>query len=115
MYQELTKGNDRRTPTTCSNAVSQQTPSGPPGAARGKLTLSGPDPDAPQTAVAQGPAPAAGRGGRAASAVLNKRSIMSAVTTGHGDDAAFNRKIGRNEQCPCGSGKKYKRCHGRAA
>ena len=22
------------------------------------------------------------------------------------------RKIGRNEQCPCGSGKKYKRCHG---
>ena len=23
-----------------------------------------------------------------------------------------NRKIGRNEPCPCGSGKKYKRCHG---
>lgn len=23
-----------------------------------------------------------------------------------------NRKIGRNELCPCGSGKKYKRCHG---
>ena len=22
-------------------------------------------------------------------------------------------KVGRNEQCPCGSGKKYKRCHGR--
>ncbi len=22
------------------------------------------------------------------------------------------RKIGRNEKCPCGSGKKYKRCHG---
>ncbi|HCV28342.1 MAG TPA: hypothetical protein DGB32_08450, partial [Dehalococcoidia bacterium] len=22
---------------------------------------------------------------------------------------------GRNETCPCGSGKKYKRCHGRAA
>jgi len=21
-------------------------------------------------------------------------------------------KIGRNEQCPCGSGKKHKRCHG---
>jgi preprotein translocase subunit SecA len=21
-------------------------------------------------------------------------------------------KIGRNEACPCGSGKKYKRCHG---
>ena len=25
------------------------------------------------------------------------------------------RKIGRNEKCPCGSGKKYKQCHGRAA
>ncbi|MFC1935150.1 SEC-C metal-binding domain-containing protein [Chloroflexota bacterium] len=21
-------------------------------------------------------------------------------------------KIGRNEKCPCGSGKKYKKCHG---
>ena len=21
-------------------------------------------------------------------------------------------KIGRNSKCPCGSGKKYKRCHG---
>jgi len=26
-----------------------------------------------------------------------------------------DRKIGRNEPCPCGSGKKYKHCHGRAA
>ncbi|MDE0191902.1 MAG: SEC-C metal-binding domain-containing protein, partial [Gammaproteobacteria bacterium] len=25
------------------------------------------------------------------------------------------RKIGRNEPCPCGSGKKYKRCCGQAA
>ena len=23
-----------------------------------------------------------------------------------------DRKVGRNEPCPCGSGKKYKRCHG---
>ncbi|MEX8993025.1 SEC-C metal-binding domain-containing protein, partial [Salmonella enterica] len=23
------------------------------------------------------------------------------------------RKIGRNDPCPCGSGKKYKQCHGR--
>ncbi|MFQ5427157.1 MAG: SEC-C metal-binding domain-containing protein, partial [Gaiellales bacterium] len=21
-------------------------------------------------------------------------------------------KVGRNQPCPCGSGKKYKRCHG---
>ncbi|MDD7013840.1 MAG: SEC-C metal-binding domain-containing protein, partial [Spirochaetales bacterium] len=24
-------------------------------------------------------------------------------------------KVGRNEPCPCGSGKKYKLCHGRNA
>jgi uncharacterized protein YecA (UPF0149 family) len=26
--------------------------------------------------------------------------------------AGKTRKIGRNEPCPCGSGKKYKKCHG---
>ncbi|MCL4748331.1 MAG: SEC-C domain-containing protein, partial [Burkholderiaceae bacterium] len=25
----------------------------------------------------------------------------------------FGQKIGRNDPCPCGSGKKYKQCHGR--
>jgi preprotein translocase subunit SecA len=24
-------------------------------------------------------------------------------------------KVGRNEMCPCGSGKKFKKCHGAAA
>jgi preprotein translocase subunit SecA len=24
-----------------------------------------------------------------------------------------SKKIGRNDPCPCGSGKKYKKCHGR--
>ena len=24
------------------------------------------------------------------------------------------KKVGRNEPCPCGSGKKYKNCHGKA-
>ena len=23
-------------------------------------------------------------------------------------------KVGRNDPCPCGSGKKYKKCHGRS-
>jgi preprotein translocase subunit SecA len=38
-----------------------------------------------------------------------------------GDEAAVpaqkvnGRKIGRNDPCYCGSGKKYKRCHGIAA
>ncbi|MBQ3660901.1 MAG: SEC-C domain-containing protein [Firmicutes bacterium] len=26
-----------------------------------------------------------------------------------------DKKIGRNDPCPCGSGKKYKNCHGRNA
>jgi hypothetical protein len=28
--------------------------------------------------------------------------------------ARHQRKIGRNDPCPCGSGKKFKKCHGRA-
>ncbi len=28
------------------------------------------------------------------------------------NDASTWGKIGRNEKCPCGSGKKYKNCHG---
>jgi Predicted metal-binding protein related to the C-terminal domain of SecA len=26
---------------------------------------------------------------------------------------AVSHKVGRNEPCPCGSGKKYKQCHGK--
>jgi len=33
-------------------------------------------------------------------------------TVSHADDPFA--KVGRNAQCPCGSGKKYKMCHGRA-
>jgi len=25
----------------------------------------------------------------------------------------FHNKVGRNDPCPCGSGKKYKKCHGK--
>jgi preprotein translocase subunit SecA len=28
---------------------------------------------------------------------------------------ASSDKVGRNDPCPCGSGKKFKRCHGAAA
>jgi preprotein translocase subunit SecA len=30
-------------------------------------------------------------------------------------DAKPGGKVGRNEPCPCGSGRKYKKCHGAAA
>jgi uncharacterized protein YecA (UPF0149 family) len=41
---------------------------------------------------------------------------MQAVL-GQGRDAvtAGSGKVGRNAPCPCGSGKKYKRCHGGSA
>jgi preprotein translocase subunit SecA len=58
---------------------------------------------------AVGPVAAAGGGGRPRPA-----------RTG-GDDAPIHTvrrdapKVGRNDPCPCGSGKKYKKCHGAAA
>jgi len=48
--------------------------------------------------------------------------LQNAQTTGEGDQSesvqndTFKRegkKVGRNEPCPCGSGKKYKHCHGK--
>ena len=45
--------------------------------------------------------------------VAAKASPMAAVAPGRRDAVpAGGGKIGRNAQCPCGSGKKYKRCHG---
>ena len=44
--------------------------------------------------------------------------LAGAAAEGSPDDAARNepvrneRKVGRNEPCPCGSGKKFKQCHG---
>ncbi|HEY4635064.1 MAG TPA: 6-hydroxymethylpterin diphosphokinase MptE-like protein, partial [Rhodospirillales bacterium] len=38
--------------------------------------------------------------------VIDRAGIMPEVTASWG-------KVGRNDPCPCGSGKRYKRCHGR--
>ncbi|MBI2906311.1 MAG: preprotein translocase subunit SecA [Chloroflexi bacterium] len=35
------------------------------------------------------------------------------ATSGQREPARVGGKIGRNDPCPCGSGKKYKKCHGR--
>ena len=50
----------------------------------------------------------------------NARESGPADPDGATDETAAPRqarvkKVGRNEPCPCGSGKKYKRCHGKAA
>ena len=49
-------------------------------------------------------------GGRDGGTVLSKASGRNAREAVHA--GADGRKIGRNEPCYCGSGKKYKRCHG---
>ena len=36
----------------------------------------------------------------------------SAIAAGAAAAAAGQPKVGRNDPCPCGSGKKYKQCHG---
>jgi len=47
-----------------------------------------------------------GRGGGASSATS---------TTGVQQPRRVEEKVGRNDPCPCGSGRKYKNCHGRGA
>ena len=44
--------------------------------------------------------------------------MEAAATAGQGDKSKpapihVDKKVGRNDPCPCGSGKKYKHCHGR--
>jgi preprotein translocase subunit SecA len=66
--------------------------------------------EASQAAMAQGSAPAAGAAavGTAATAGGNGASSENPATVVKSD----RDKIGRNDPCWCGSGKKYKKCHG---
>jgi len=59
--------------------------------------------------------PAAAGVAARASAMASEGTAVSAVAARHGARSAASgkRKIGRNDPCPCGSGKKYKRCCGR--
>ena len=40
--------------------------------------------------------------------ISNEKQNMEKQT----EEVTENKKIGRNEKCPCGSGKKYKQCCG---
>jgi preprotein translocase subunit SecA len=55
---------------------------------------------------------------------LAEPALAASAKVGYGEERAAARnpndptswgKVGRNESCPCGSGKKYKHCHGRHA
>jgi preprotein translocase subunit SecA len=53
---------------------------------------------------------------RAGADTLARHGIGAAVATQRKQtDPTSWGKVGRNEPCPCGSGKKYKHCHGRYA
>ncbi len=77
-------------------------------------------PPEPQVEVSYGEAPAAapereletvGAGAPAAAAAGPARAAQPGAVA---DDPSSWGKVGRNEACPCGSGKKFKHCHGRA-
>jgi preprotein translocase subunit SecA len=88
-----------------------------------------------QGAAAPAPAQAVGAGAPPSAAAPMPREIVDAerrrqqsqsrMRLVHGDAPAKaekvetvrrdSEKIGRNDPCPCGSGKKYKKCHGQAA
>ena len=62
------------------------------------------------------PAPrgrSAGRSGGRAGAGADV--ALGAIAAGMARVAADTPKVGRNDPCPCGSGKKYKLCHGKLA
>jgi len=64
-------------------------------------------PVGPEAAAAAAGGPPAGGGGPFAAGPVGPEAIAPVVREG--------RKVGRNEPCPCGSGKKYKHCHGQLA
>jgi len=54
----------------------------------------------------------------AAAAIASAAIASAAMSSGQaygGGGVATVPKVGRNEPCPCGSGKKYKQCHGKLA
>ncbi len=82
-------------------------PAGVPVGAGGPAESSG-----PPAALRPRPAfPAAPSPGRAAPASPFGAASASLV----GDGGQGGAKVGRNDPCPCGSGKKYKKCHGAGA
>lgn len=66
-------------------------------------------PPPPASKAAQTAAPAA-----AAPKAAGKAAVGKAAPAANGPCSGKVKKVGANEQCPCGSGKKYKKCHGGA-
>jgi preprotein translocase subunit SecA len=110
--------------------ILERPPQPSPDAVGGALTAGGPAGSAPETGVPVG-RDGDGNGHRPPRMVSTsadeleeaflrrkKRELESARMAGGGEAAPVQQvvrsqeKVGRNDPCPCGSGKKYKKCHG---
>jgi preprotein translocase subunit SecA len=69
-------------------------------------------PAAPESAPGSAPAAAAASVPSAEPARSASPPPRSAPASG--SKPARSNEVGRNDACPCGSGKKYKKCHGQA-
>ena len=65
-----------------------------------------------EVAVAEGTRRISGDFGQAAAAGATLVATAEAATHRDPQDPATWGRVGRNETCPCGSGRKYKHCHG---
>jgi preprotein translocase subunit SecA len=98
--------------------VKEQRPGTPPRSAAPAMVTSGPVPPEERQGlgVEGGPAVAAPARAGAAQATAARPSGSATAAPQAGNAAAalaMGGKVGRNDPCPCGSGRKYKRCHGR--
>ena len=62
-----------------------------------------------------GPAPSGGPAGRNGPSLADGTARRDGAASRTVPFVRSERKVGRNEPCPCGSGRKYKHCHGKAA
>jgi len=97
--------------------------------AAGNITNALPASSTPQNAPARQPAPVSNRAPSTTIDALERefqrkkkselehaRSVSSATADTNGNaPRRTGEKVGRNDKCPCGSGKKYKHCHGAGA
>ncbi|MCY4087621.1 MAG: preprotein translocase subunit SecA [Actinomycetia bacterium] len=80
-------------------------------AASGTLAATGATATA-ATATAGAAATQTGRGGSAKTSGRSSAGGGAATKEVRPGQRVTGKKVGRNDPCPCGSGKKYKRCHG---
>jgi preprotein translocase subunit SecA len=82
------------------------------------LEISGADaPASPGGAITPAFAAASALGPRTAKPVFGAASAdaIETLVRDPAEQRAVHGKVGRNQPCPCGSGKKYKHCHGAVA